>query len=75
MQRGQLVGDLSVEELHRIGAGQGELAPLGAVDQAAGLGERSVLGAQSARAGSVVDGGNVGGGHEFEDRPHSRERR
>ena len=34
-QIGELVGQLAVEELDRVGAGEGELAPLGAVDQAA----------------------------------------
>ncbi len=40
---GQLVGDLAVEELHGAGAGQRELAALGAVEQAAALADDAVL--------------------------------
>ena len=50
--------DLPGEELLRAGAGQGELAALGAVEQATALGERPILGLET---------GCVGGGHEFED--------
>ena len=48
---------------------EGELAPIGAVEERAGLGERPVLDTQGA------GGRGGGGGHESEDRPHPGERR
>ena len=41
-----VVGHLPGEKLLGAGAGQGELAPLGAIEQAAALGERQILGAR-----------------------------
>ncbi len=57
-QVGELVGDLAVEELHRAGAGERELAALGAVDQAAAA--RSAPSRRASLRG-------VGGGHRLED--------
>ena len=47
LQADELVGDLPVQELDRARAGERELAALGAVDQAAALGQRRVLGPAS----------------------------
>ena len=62
VERLDVVGDLSGEELLRAGAAQRELAPFGAVEQATALGERPVLG---------VERRCVGRGHRFED-SHAR---
>ena len=45
----QFVGHLAVEELQRIGSGQGQLAALGAVEHAAVLADGGVLAAQRVR--------------------------
>ena len=43
-ERLDVVADLALEERLRVRAGEGELAALGAVERAAGLGQRAVLG-------------------------------
>ena len=61
-QRFDVVGHLAGEHLLRLGAAQRELAPVGAVAQAAALRQRRVLGAEPVRFA-------VGCGHSFEDSP------
>ena len=46
LERLDVVGDLAVQELLGLGAGERELAALGAVDEAAALGQGAVLGAR-----------------------------
>ena len=55
--------DLAVEELDGAGAGQGELAALGAVDEPAALAQRPVL---------VAEAVGPDGGHQIEDSPAAR---